>query len=78
MDVDKIQQRMLKYEYERACAINKAEQIHTRKVLNLLDGVLSELHEEANKIQPHVKITMEDIERSAKDLGITIPKQPEV
>lgn len=79
MDVNKIQKRLARYQYEYVCAVDKARQIYVQNVLNLVDEVLSESPEEANKIQlPPVKITMEDIERSAKDLGITIPKQPEV
>ena len=49
MDVNKVQQRLAKYRYEYNCAVNKADQIHTRKVLNLLEGVIDDIHETEKK-----------------------------
>lgn len=79
MDVDKIQQKLAEYQHEYVCAVNKARKTYIQNVLGLVEELLSESPDEANKIQlTPVKITMEEIERSARDLGITIPKQSEV
>ena len=49
MDTDKVQQRLIKYRYEYNCAVNKAERIHIRKVLNLLEGIINDIHETEEK-----------------------------